>query len=315
MQKKNQINISFLCALTLHFMEVNKRKFQQTSPDIFAQNTPKKHQEMNGETPRITEAAIGPELCNTAQAATKKPSTTGDSFSWAVFDSKLNTALDNKLENVVKKEDILTITTDIQQLRNENTRLQNELISIKSRLEHVDKISRRNNIIISGLTSRFVPQALNEFGTLCNTTLNVSVNVVEVRKISNGKSFILTLNSPMEVNAVLSCRRSLSGSNIYIDKDYTADERNKRYFLRQIGKNVKKADKNVKIRYGDHRIFINDKAYTYVGDKVIASNKPDAEFLQKMFANVNFACKVDVNEPQTTKNVYSTATSSSSSTN
>lgn len=270
-------------------MDAQKRNLLQTSPDIFIVSTPKKQHKMNCNKVVNTGVSVAASNNNTT------PSTTnGDCFSWAVFDSKLNAALDNKLENVVKKEDLSPITADIQLLREENIRLQKELEMMKNRLEQVDKTGRRNNIVVSGLASKFVPQALEEFKKLCELKLKVSVNVVEVRRIASGKSFLLTLNSIMEVNAILSSRRLLIGSNIFIDRDYTFDERNKRYLLRQLGKTVKNADKNMKIRYGDYSIFINDKPYTYDGDKIIAANKSDAEMLKNVLAKVGFVCTINV---------------------
>lgn len=263
-------------------MDSQKRNLLQTSPDIFSSTTPSKHVKMNVST-------------NNNGVPT---ASSGDCFSWAMFDIKLNTALDNKLENVVKKDDLAAITTDIHQLRDENIRLQNELKIMKNRLEQVDKAGRRNNIVVSGLGSRFVPQALDEFKKLCELTLKVNVNVVEVRRIGSGRSFLLTLNSILEVNSILSSRRLLVGSNIYIDKDYTFDDRNKRFLLRQLGKQVKNADKFIKIRYGDYRIFINDKPYSYDGDKITAVCKSDADFLKTILSKVNFVGSIDVKEVQ-----------------
>lgn len=305
-------------------MDAPKRNLQQTSPDIFDDNTPKKHSahtKMAHNTEKTDYTSV---LANVTMAGgndiarptpTATPPTTVDCFSWAVFDLKLNNALDAKLETVVKKDDIASIATEIQQLRNDNTRLQNELQIMKSRLEQVDKASRRNNIVISGLGSKSVPQALGDFKKICNTTLKTDVNVVEARKIAAGKSFLFTLNSATEVNAVLSARRFLVGSKIYIDKDYTADVRNKRYFLRQIGTNVKKVNKHIKVRYGDYRIFIDDKPFSFTGEKIIAVNNSDAEFLKNLMSKANYECNIEVKDSQNLNTEPAAAASSAPSSN
>lgn len=300
-------------------MDAQKRNFEQTSPDGFVDNTPKKHYLCNSKMIHNTLAATNSSVSNIKAAAQNEyqpppAAPVADCFSWAMFDMKLNSALDAKLECVVKKEDLVPISTEIQQLRNENNRLQKELQVVKSRLEIVDKASRRNNIVVSGFKSSFVPEILNEFKEICATTLKVSVNIVEARRIASGKSLLLVLNSPLEVNDIIAVRRRLAGTNIYIDKDFTAEERSNRYFLRQIGKSVKKADKHAKVRQGDHRVFINDKPFSCVGEKIIASNKSDAESLRKLLSTVNFECVIDV-KPQHYSTVPAPAPESSSDSN
>lgn len=259
-------------------MDTYKRTLEQTSPDIASANTPKK----------IT--------------INKKHTTSpamADCFSWAIFDQKLNSALDDKLKGLVRKEDLAPITTEIQELRCENTRLQNDLQVMKTRLEAVDKASRRNNVVLSGINAKNVAEALSEFKDICNITLKINVSVVDVRMISNGKSFLFFLGSPMEVNAVIAQRRFLAGSKIYMDKDYTAEERSERYFLRQIGRNAKIANNLVKVRHGDHRVYINDKPFSWARGKIIAANNADAEFLRGLLSNSSFDCIIDV-KSQTT---------------
>lgn len=287
-------------------METPKRNLQQTSPDIFVENTPKKP------TTRPTMSATNTAPANvgvntvstaaavnfvaagattlTAAATTAPP--VADCFSW----EKLSDVLDAKLENVVKKDDLASVSNEVRDLRCQNNRLQQELQTMKSRLEQVDKASRRNNVVVSGLKSKFVQHALKEFDDICASTLRVAVNVVEARKIASGKSFLLSLNSAKEVNEVLSARKNLTGSNIYIDKDYTMDERSKRYFLRQVGKNAKNADRQIKIRYGDSRLYVDDKPFYCADEKIIAANKADAEFLRKLLSKANYACDIEVKE-------------------
>ena len=151
---------------------------------------------------------------------------TTDCFSWEIFDRKLNDALEINLVNVVRKEDLAAISLELQQLRSDNTRLQKELSEMKFRLEQVDKSSRRNNVVVRGLASRFVSQAVVEFNKLCSDKLRTNVNVVKASQISSGRAFLFTLNSALEVNKIMESRRSLFGTSIYIDKDCTTDERN-----------------------------------------------------------------------------------------
>ena len=117
---------------------------------------------------------------------------------------------------------------------------------------------------------------------------------MESRQIASGKAFLFTLNSGLEVNIIMSNRRSLIGTNIFIDKDCTAEERNKQYLIRQIGKNVKKSCSNAKVRYGGPRIYINDKPYTAENNQIVASSSVDAEYLSTLLDKAQFVCKVVV---------------------
>lgn len=289
-------------------MQTPKRSLHQISPDFAANNSAKRTSKMSAAASAHCPTAANAVPTGGASTsdganyavlpATTIPTTTADCFSWSMFDMKLNNVLDAKLENIVKKDDIAPITIEIQQLRKENIDLKNEVHALKGRLEQIDKVCRRNNIVLSGVSCNNVSQALAEFNRLCKQTLKVAVNVVEIRKLISGKSFLLTLNSAMEVNAVLSNRINLRGSNIYIDKDYTTDVRNKRFFLRQFGRNIKKADNTLKVRIGDHRIFINDKPFTCSGEQILAFNKTDAVFLQNLVdkASLNFTIVVNASE-------------------
>lgn len=277
-------------------MDATKRSLQKISADYFLENTPKKHSTVN-KMDSQTSAVVGNNILPGGSTIVSS-----DSFSWAVFDQKLNNALDVKLESVVKKEDIAHFSQEIEQLRCENKQLRNDLLIMKNKLEQVDKSSRRNNIVVRGLTGNTVASAVKDFKVLCDTTLKAAANVMEARKIANGKSFLLTLNSALEVRSVLSSRGSLAGSNIFIDKDYTEHARSIRYFLRQIGRSAKNVNKRLTIRYGDLSIIIDDKSFYCADNTIFARNIADAEYLRDLMGKAKFQCNIEVKETQHNSN-------------
>lgn len=220
---------------------------------------------------------------------------TPDAFSWAVFDAKLNNALDFKLHDVAKKADLSHICAEIQLLRDENVQLKGDLEVMKSRLEHIEQFSKRSSIVVTGLEGKHVKPAIEEFLKLSSTVLQTSVNVTEARKLSSGNAFVFTLNSALEADAVIASRTKLKGSKIYIQKDTTAIERNKMYNLRQLSKCLQKFDGSLKIRNGHSRIYINDKMYSWSNGNVVASKAADVDFLQSLLAKANYACNVVLN--------------------
>ena len=85
------------------------------------------------------------------------------------------------------------------------------------------------------------------------------------------------------------------GKKIYIDKDFTTEVQNKRYFLRQFAKKLKNADGSLKVRMGDHRIFINDKPFTCSGENIVAFKKMDADFLHTILEKASMEYAILLN--------------------
>lgn len=258
---------------------------------------------------------LSPALQTTCQSSGVPPLTAlvsdmSDSFSWAMFDAKLNTALDIKLQDVAKKSDLQSICVEIQQLREENAHLKEDLKLMKSRLEHVEQYSKRSNIVVTGLNANLVKPAIVEFEQLNSTILKTSINVTDVRRLPTGNGFVFSLNSALEADAVIAARAKLKGSSIFIQKDSTAEERHKMYNLRQLGKNIRKIDGSLKIRHGHSRIYINDKMFTWANGNAITSKAADADFLRRLVAKANYNCNVIVSGNSSAAATSSASTSS-----
>lgn len=244
--------------------------------------------------PTLQKSVLETGVLSSCVPASDMSSSSSDKFSWAMFDAKLNSALDAKLQDVAKKSDLQSICADIQQLREENVQLKEDLKLMKSRLEYVEQFSKRSSIVVTGLDGNMVKPAIEQFAKLSTTVLKTSVNVTDVRRLPTGKGFVFTLNSAMEADAVIAARAKLKGSSIFIQKDSTADERHKMYNLRQLGRNIRRIDGSLKIRHGHSRIYINDKMFTWLNGSVVATKAPDAEFLHRLILNAKYDCRVVV---------------------
>ncbi|XP_065368766.1 uncharacterized protein LOC135961198 [Calliphora vicina] len=170
--------------------------------------------------------------------------TTQDVFSW----DKLRGLLDEKLKDVTKKSDLVEIKSTIEELREENKKLKNDVKKLTSRLEFIDRKSRSSNVVVSGLNAVNVNAARAEFMNLCTTVLNVNTNVMSTRIISSGRSFLFCLETSMQVYNVIAAKHKLKGQTIYIKKDYTEEEQNVRFNLRQISKKINNSNKTIKVR-------------------------------------------------------------------
>ena len=230
------------------------------------------------------------------------------------FWSNLSQILDTKLETVAKKDDLNMIYAEIERLRDENQDLRNELQLMKNRMELMEHTYKQGNLVVSGLAATLQNQAKEEFVQLCKTVLKCDVNVTSVRKIANGKSFDFGLNATLEAENVMSSRRFLRGSNVFIQRDTTVEERSKMFNLRVLEKNIRKVDTNIKIRQGFARIFVADKPFYWLDGKYAPTNQTDADFLRNLVLRANFDVQVMV-KPRTPRRPTSSHQATTSSTN
>lgn len=245
----------------------NKRTLQSTSPDYTDKNNYKKFVS-----------------CENMQ----KQNSEQDVFSW----EKLCYLLDDKLKDVTRKSDLVAIKTDIEELKEENLKLKNDIKKLTSRIEFIDRRSRSANVIISGLNSDNVKAAKTEFLKLCSNELKVNVNVMSTRIISGGKSFCFTLETSMQAYNVTAAKKKLKGQMVYIQKDYTEEEQHVRYQLRKLSKNISQCNESVKVRLGEFCIFIDNNKFTWSNGKIVSNSANNAEYLSKLLAECNYPMEV-----------------------
>lgn len=254
----------------------NKRTLQFTSPEYTEKNNSKKF------------------LQNNNMANQTNPQ---DVFSW----DKLCSLLDDKLKDVTRKSDLVELKSDIEELKEENKKLKNDVKKLTHRLETIDRRSRSSNVMVAGLSSNNIHTAKTEFLKLCSDMLKININIMSTRMIAGGRSFCFTLETSMQAYNVISAKRKLDGQNIFIQKDYTEEEQNVRYNLRQISKNIAKHDKSIKVRLGEFCIFINNNKYTWSNGKILTNSDNNAEYLSKLLADCNYPIEVCVIEGRNDK--------------
>lgn len=260
-----------------------KRSLLQTSPELFSARSPKKS---------VNRSSISSTMAN-QRAATSN----GDVFSWAVFDQKLSSTLDNKLQDVARKEDLVSLQGEVEQLRSENAQLKENVSRLQNRLEQVDRSIRRGRLVVRGLKEKDVMPASDEFIKLCSRKLKTAVGVTDIMKIGGGKAFVVTLETATQYNSVLFARKLLKGTDIFIEKDWTTEEREKRFQLRSLAKKLGN-ESSLKVRLGDFSLFVNDKHFTWQDGKIVASSSDDAQFLGIILAKLHCDCEVIVNTRQ-----------------
>ncbi|GBP12700.1 hypothetical protein EVAR_70832_1 [Eumeta japonica] len=218
-----------------------------------------------------------------------------DVFSW----DKLCSLLDDKLKDVTRKTDLNELRTEIDVLKKENLTLKNDVKKLTSRLDYIDRSMRLSNVVVTGLSSRNNNVAKTEFENLCADVLKVSNKIMSTRLLAGGKTFCFTLESRQQASDVLAAKNKLKGRRVYINKDYTNEEQNKRYKLRKLRRSIAACNRSVKVRLGEFCIFVENKKYTCDGNEIIANSNQDAVFLRSLTAEHEnpFEIGVRVNQP------------------
>lgn len=219
---------------------------------------------------------------------------------WSTFDMKLNRILDTKLGDVAKKDDLNAILVEMHNLKEENLQLKQEIRQMKSRLELVEQVSKRANVVVSGLVSSSPNLANDEFTKLCKNVLKQDIKITSSRKIQAGKSYVFTLNSVLEAENIVANRRCLKGTNIYIQKDATAEERTKMFHLRFLERSIRKVDTNIKIRQGLGRVYIADKPFFWNDGNYEALTANDVEFCKKLMNKANLNNNIIIKQQRST---------------
>lgn len=258
---------------------MNNKRSRQLSPEQLITNQNKKQNTQN-----ITSKQIQQNMANNQNSAS-------DAFSW----NKLCSLLDDKLKDVAKKEDVLSIKKEIDELREENAVLRNEVKMLSSRIEQIDRRSRSTNIVVNGLVSANAAAAKLDFMDICTNKLYVNANVVTARSLPSKGTFMFTLETYLQATNVLAAKDKLKGGTIFIQKDYTKDEQNTRFNLRQLNKKILNLNMNIKVRLGEFCTFINNKKYTWMLGKFIAYSTDDANYLKNLLIQANFNVDVGVN--------------------
>jgi len=220
---------------------------------------------------------------------------------WKLFDQKLSTTLDIKLEDVARKSDLQLVKDDVKHLCAENSRLNLEVATLSSKLEQLDRNSRRNRIVVRGITSNDNIAASSELQSICKDVLKVEVKIVDIFKMKADKTFVVTLESPKQVDDILAKRTNLRGSAVFIEQDLTEKQREVRFKLRSLARQLKRV-RGIKIRIGGPYIYINDKKYTWAENAVVASSLIDANILKQILIGARLEIDVtfQAQRPRTT---------------
>ncbi|KAK9680525.1 hypothetical protein QE152_g39038 [Popillia japonica] len=136
------------------------------------------------------------------------------------------------------------------------------ITNLESRLDRQEKKEKKNNIIVKGIeigNSTNIPETVRNVIT---KELKVEPNIVEAHRLGRRSTMILVkLNSFENKLTILKNKHKLTNKSIYIDNDYTKQERYVQAQIRRRAKEEKLNGHRVKIYY--RKILIDDKWYEW----------------------------------------------------
>ena len=80
---------------------------------------------------------------------------------------------EEKLTDITRKEDLDCIKAELQDLKTGNNRLRNEIKTLTTRIEFIDRKTRQSNMLVNGQNCKNICAAKPDFTELCKDTLDV----------------------------------------------------------------------------------------------------------------------------------------------
>ncbi|XP_050515097.1 uncharacterized protein PF3D7_1120000-like [Diabrotica virgifera virgifera] len=160
----------------------------------------------------------------------------------------------------ILKEENKTMKEEIQEL---NKRVMS-LEKANETMEQLEKNSKRNNIVISGLKIEENKEKQKEvIKTFIKDTLKIESNITKVTKINESMCIaeIANYEKKTEIMRNKYKLKEISGSPVYIKHDLTKQERKVQKLLTEKANEERRLNKNVKIGY--QKITINGKTFKW----------------------------------------------------
>lgn len=197
-----------------------------------------------------------------------------------IYEEILNSRFE--LKNIIEASEA-RVLLKIEELKNKVKTLEEENLSLKIRLEEVDRTKRKNNILLFGLERQAKEVSIEFVTEKIQNLLDIRLKEADV----NNAYYLGNLeNSPLKVELVsflkkkliLENCKKLKGSDIYISNDLTEKQREEFKRLRQHLSVVKRNSGNhCYIR--SNKLYINNKPHTLEeleADKEVEKYKPSS---------------------------------------
>lgn len=158
------------------------------------------------------------------------------------------------------------LLTKEEEWKKEKEELTNRIVSLEKRIEWQDKKQRNNNIVIKGINDEQIDNKRIE--KFLKDTLEVETHVKSIQLINTkyGKKIVIAeIKEPNDKIDIMNNKNKLKGQKIYIDHDYTKEERKIQAIIRNKAMEEKNNGKQVKIY--SNKLIVNGIVYKWDGNK------------------------------------------------
>ena len=187
-----------------------------------------------------------------------------------------NTKLLNQLIGIVEqiRKDQTSYISEIKQLKEENRKMITRIELLETRLMRVEKLEKKNNIVIKGADIQNDPPK-QEVAEFLQSTIQVQAKIIEATKIKTtlGKDIIVAkLGSWEDKQNIMQAKSKLKGTKVFVDNDLTKEENRVQANLRKLAKNERDQEKNVKVGY--QKLIVDKQIWDWDGktEKIIERN-------------------------------------------
>lgn len=216
----------------------------------------------------------------------------------------LELKMDRKIENLATKQDLKMFAEDVQMLKDSNEAIKVTLAELTSerddyrqKFEQMDRNMRRKNIIIKGLIyNGNVNNAVKDlFASKMKIDEPIDVDEARLigRKTGQHSVILVRLMREETIRRIFSNIKNLVGAGIIIERDFTADMRQRMGFLLKVkrvirSKLVEKRDKEKVIKVFGDRLVIDKQQFNWHDGNLWCGTKLGFNQLNSIFT-----CKFD----------------------
>lgn len=171
-------------------------------------------------------------------------------------------------ENQEYRSAFKELLAENQQIKQENENMKKDMKLLVRRLESVEKKQKKNNIVITGTeihAERNQPLG-NKIEEFINTSLNIDIKIVQAYQVRKD-IYVAEVSSWENKTTIMKNKaklRVLLNRKIYIENDYTQEEREIQKIIREQAKKEKLEGKQVKIGY--QKLMVDEIAYKWNKD-------------------------------------------------
>ncbi|KAK9508698.1 hypothetical protein O3M35_006191 [Rhynocoris fuscipes] len=205
----------------------------------------------------------------------------------------MNNLFDVKLASLATKDDVKALREDNVKLQQENQllreevdRLNKKFVIQEKRLDEIDMSSRRPNLIFRGFTYNSqvnLPEYISKF---CIEVLNIETQpIIEKVVILGGQNKLIVVEflKISDVHIVLKNAKKLKGTGVWIYKDLTFQERQRKKKLLEVRRKIKEKNGQAKVFVGNGFLLNENRKYFLDEERGIKS-KNEEEFLEALKA-------------------------------